>query len=34
MNHRTVAIDVRTKLPVGKDHVLKHLDILEIMAGK
>jgi ribosome-binding ATPase YchF (GTP1/OBG family) len=26
------AIDVRTKLPIGKDHVLKHLDIVEIMA--
>ena len=28
------AIDVRTKLPIGKDHVLKHLDIVEIMASK
>lgn len=28
------AIDVRTKLPIGKDHVLKHLDIIEIMATK
>lgn len=28
------AIDVRTKLPIGKDHVLKHLDIIEIMASK
>ncbi|MFP4118530.1 MAG: redox-regulated ATPase YchF [Candidatus Woesearchaeota archaeon] len=28
------AIDVRTKRPVGKDHVLKHLDIIEIMASK
>ncbi|MCF7799139.1 redox-regulated ATPase YchF [Candidatus Woesearchaeota archaeon] len=28
------AIDVRTKLPVGKDHVLKHLDIIEIMSSK
>ncbi len=28
------AIDVRTKLPIGKDHVLKHLDIVEIMANK
>ncbi|MGM5479843.1 MAG: redox-regulated ATPase YchF [Nanobdellota archaeon] len=28
------AIDVRTKRPVGKDHLLKHLDIIEIMAGK
>ncbi|HIH38193.1 redox-regulated ATPase YchF [Candidatus Woesearchaeota archaeon] len=26
------AIDVRTKLPTGKDHVLKNLDIIEIMA--
>ena len=26
------AIDVRTKLPIAKDHVLKHLDIVEIMA--
>lgn len=28
------AIDVRTKLPIGKDHILKHLDIIEIMANK
>jgi len=28
------AVDVRTKLPIGKDHVLKHLDIVEIMATK
>lgn len=28
------AIDVRTKLPIGKDHVLKNLDIVEIMASK
>ncbi|MFT4344186.1 MAG: TGS domain-containing protein, partial [Candidatus Woesearchaeota archaeon] len=26
------AINVRTKLPMGKDHVLNHLDIIEIMA--
>lgn len=29
--HFIKAVDVRTKLPVGKDHVLKHLDIIEIM---
>lgn len=28
------AIDVRSKLPIAKDHVLKHLDIVEIMAKK
>lgn len=28
------AIDVRSKLPIAKDHVLKHLDIIEIMASK
>ncbi|MGE0793176.1 MAG: redox-regulated ATPase YchF [Candidatus Woesearchaeota archaeon] len=28
------AIDVKTKLPVGKDHILKHLDIIEIMSSK
>lgn len=28
------AIDVRTKLPIGKDAVLKHLAIVEIMASK
>jgi len=28
------AIDVKTKLPVGKNHPLKHLDIIEIMATK
>lgn len=27
------AIDCRTKLPISKDHVLKHRDILEIMAN-
>jgi ribosome-binding ATPase len=28
------AIDCRTKLPRGKDYVVKHLDILEIVAGR
>lgn len=28
------AVDVRTKMPVGKDHELKHRDILEIMSNK
>jgi len=28
------AIDVKTKMTVGKDHKLKHLDIVEIAAGK
>lgn len=28
------AVNVRTKMPVGKDHVLDNLDILEIMAKK
>lgn len=28
------ALDVRTKLPRGKDHPLKHLDIIEIVAGR
>lgn len=28
------AIDVKKKLPVGKDHKLKHRDIVEIMSGK
>ncbi|MFC1754319.1 redox-regulated ATPase YchF [Thermoproteota archaeon] len=28
------AIDVKTKMTVGKEHVLKNLDILEIVAGK
>jgi len=28
------AIDVKSKLPVGRDHVLKHLDIIEIMSSK
>jgi len=25
------AIDIRTKKPIGKDHVLKNLDVIEIM---
>lgn len=28
------AINVRSKLPVGKDHKLEHLDIIEIMSSK
>ncbi|MBD3259954.1 redox-regulated ATPase YchF [Candidatus Woesearchaeota archaeon] len=28
------AVDVKKKLPVGKDHQLKHRDIIEIMSGK
>lgn len=28
------AVNVRTKLPIGKDHPLNHLDIVEIMATK
>tara|TARA_Y100000310_G_scaffold339949_1_gene434224 strand:- start:1052 stop:2230 length:1179 start_codon:yes stop_codon:yes gene_type:complete len=28
------AIDVKTKKPIGKDHKLKHLDIVEIMVKK
>lgn len=28
------AINVRTKLPMGKDHVLDHLDIVEIMSSR
>lgn len=28
------AIDVRKRMPVGKDHELEHLDIIEIAAGK
>jgi len=28
------AIDVKKKLPVGKDHKLNHRDIIEIMSGK
>ena len=29
--HFIKAMNVRTKLPTGRDHVLKHLDIIEIM---
>jgi ribosome-interacting GTPase 1 len=28
------AKDVRTKMTVGKEHLLKHSDIVEIVAGK
>ena len=28
------AIDVKSKLPVGRDHKLKHLDVIEIMSSK
>ena len=28
------AINVKTKLPIGKDHILEHLDVIEIMSGK
>ena len=28
------AINVKTKLPIGKDAVLNHLDIVEIMSTK
>jgi len=28
------ALDVRTKKPVGKDHVLAHRDVIEIVSGK
>ncbi len=28
------AIDVKKRMPVGKEHVLKHLDVVEIKAGK
>ena len=28
------AVNVKTKLPVGKDHPLEHLDIIEIMSSK
>ncbi|MBU2639013.1 MAG: redox-regulated ATPase YchF [Nanoarchaeota archaeon] len=28
------AIDVKTKMPVGRDHKLKHCDVIEIMANK
>lgn len=28
------AVDVKTKMPVGREHKLKHLDVVEIMANK
>lgn len=28
------AINVKTKMPIGKDHKLQHLDVMEIMANK
>jgi hypothetical protein len=28
------AMDVKTKKPIGKEHKLKHLDIIEIMTSK
>lgn len=28
------AIDVKKKMPVGKEHLLKHCDVVEIVAGK
>lgn len=28
------AVNVKTKLPIGKDHKLKHRDVIEIMASK
>lgn len=28
------AIDVKKKMPVGKDHVLQHRDVIEIVSGK
>jgi hypothetical protein len=28
------AIDVKTKMPVGREHKLKHCDVVEIMANK
>lgn len=33
-NNFIKAVDVRTKMPIGKDHQLKHRDILEIMSSK
>lgn len=32
--HFVKAIDVKKKLPIGKDYVLKHLDVVEIKASK
>jgi len=28
------AIDVKKRIPVGKEHLLKHLDVIEIKASK
>ncbi|MFT4303117.1 MAG: redox-regulated ATPase YchF [Candidatus Woesearchaeota archaeon] len=33
-NNFVKAINVRTKMPMGKEHILDHLDIIEIMAKK
>ena len=33
-NNFVKAINVRTKLPIGKDSVLEHLDVIEIMSTK
>ena len=33
-NNFVKAIDVKTKLPVGRDHILKHRDVVEIMSRK
>ena len=33
-NNFVKAVDVRTKLPLGKEHALKHLDIVEIFTSK
>ena len=32
MTRRLKAMDVKKKLPVGKEHKLNHMDIVEIMA--
>ncbi|MBW2999793.1 TGS domain-containing protein, partial [Candidatus Woesearchaeota archaeon] len=28
------AVDIKTKMTIGKEHVLKHRDIIEIISGK
>ncbi len=33
-NNFVKAIDVKTKMPVGRDYILKHRDVVEIMARK
>ena len=33
-NNFVKAIDVKSKMPVGRDHVLKHRDVVEIMSRK